>query len=175
MWKTLPYRTKNIVLAVGFIVVVVLVYFVSFSRTISLYQENERLIRAESNKGNLPLKIASLNKKIQKTDSLIEISQVNYQTRLMNTLGDRTKARKVKLTSIQDESFKQFDGLPYETFKITFQGKFVNLVKLLNDIEGNFGLGIVQSVNFRKVTDKRTKQVSLYLDVYLTRVKSKDE
>lgn len=175
MWKTLPYRTKNIVLAVGFIVVVVLVYFVSFSRTISLYQENERLVRAESNKGNLPLKIASLNKKIQKTDSLIEISQVNYQTRLMNTLGDRTKARRVKLTSIQDESFKQFDGLPYETFKITFQGKFVNLVKLLNDIEGNFGLGIVQSVNFRKVTDKRTKQVSLYLDVYLTRVKSKDE
>ena len=175
MWNSLPYRTKNIIVAIGFLVVLILVYLLSFSRTIALNQENKRLLNAEKNKGNLPLKIASLNKKIQRTDSLIEISQVNYQTRLMNTLGERTKARKVVLTSIQEESFKQFEGQPYETFKLTFQGDFINLVKLLQDIEGNFGLGIIQSIDFRKVTDKRTKEVSLNLDVYLTRVLSNND
>ncbi len=175
MWKQLPYRTKNIVLSITFLVVLVLVYLLSFSKTVALYQENQRLVKTEENKGNLPLKIASLNKKIQQTDSLIEISQVNYQTRLMNTLSERTKARKVQLMSIQDERFKQFEGQPYETFKLTFSGGFKGLVQLLHDMEGNFGLGIVQSVNFRKVTDKRTKKVSLLLDVYLTRVKSDEK
>ncbi len=168
--KNWSYRKKNLALLILFPVILIVGYFLSFSKSIELYEENNRLESYEGRELNLPLKIASLNKRVQRLDSLITINQYSYQSRLFNTTSVYCEKYGTSLIEVRGFDFKQYEDLPYETYKIRLEGKYHDLLKVLNDMENNFGLGKVQSVSFTKEFNRKTKRTSLLLSVYLTRV-----
>jgi len=168
--KNWSFRKKNIALLIAIPIVIILGYFLSFSKTIELHQENNKMLGYEGQKENLPLQIASVNKGIQRLDSLILMNEESYQARLINTLTTYCEQYGTTLIEAKGVKFPQYENLPYETYSLKVEGRYINLIKTLNAMEGDFGLGKVQSVNFLRETNRKTKRVSLTLNLYLTRV-----
>lgn len=168
--KNWSYKKKNIALIIAIPVIIILGYFLSFSKTIELSNENDKLIGYESQKDNLPLKIASVNRNIQKLDSLILLTEESYQARLLSTLAEYCDQFGTALIEVKDVEFAQYEKLPYETYSLKIEGKYVGLVKTLQAMENNFGLGKIQSVNYQKEINRKTKRITLTLQLYLTRV-----
>ena len=168
--KNWSFKRKNLAVTIAIPVLLILGYFLSFSRTIALQNDNERLRGYETQEDNLPLKIAAARKRIQTLDSIISINEVSYQARLLHTLTDYCKQYRTSLIEVKDVDFKQYEKLPYDSYRIKIEGKYINLVKTLNALEQNFGLGKVQSISYQREEDRRTKRVSLALTIYLTRV-----
>ena len=73
--KKRTYRKKNVLLLTAIPVLLLLGYVFSFSKTIALHEENERLKSYDGQKDNLPLKIATVRKRIQTLDSQRRLSQ----------------------------------------------------------------------------------------------------
>lgn len=168
--KNWSYKKKNTVLLSVIPFILILGYFLSFSKTIELSDENSRIRGFEYQKENLPLKIASVNKSIQRLDSLISLNEESYQARLLGTLSQYCKKFKTELTEVKDVEFTQYEKLPYETYSLKIEGRYINLVQTLQAMENDFGLGKIQSVNFQKEINRKTKRVSLVMQLYLTRV-----
>ena len=164
------FKRKNLAVTIAIPALLILGYFLSFSRTIELQKDNERLRGYEAQEDNLPLKIAAARKRIQTLDSIISINEVSYQARLLQTLTDYCKQYRTSLLEVKDVDFKQYETLPYDSYRIRIEGRYANLVRTLNALEKNFGLGKVQSVSYDKEEDRRTKRVSLVLSIYITRV-----
>lgn len=168
--KNWSYKKKNTVLISVMPLILIVGYFLSFSQTIELSNENNRIKGFEFQKENLPLKIASVNKRIQRLDSLISLNEESYQARLLGTLAQYCDQYKTELTEVKDVEFAQYEKLPYETYSLKIEGRYVNLVQTLQAMENDFGLGKIQSVNFQKEINRKTKRVSLVMQLYLTRV-----
>ena len=168
--KNWSYKKKNVVLISAFPLIMLLGYFLSFSKTMELSSENNQLKGYEMQKDNLPLKIASVNRSLQKLDSLISLNETSYQARLLSTLSTYCEKYNTVLIEVKDVEFTQYEKLPYETYSLKIEGKYINLVKTLQAMENNFGLGKIQSVNYQKEINRKTKRISLVLQLYLTRV-----
>jgi len=168
--KNWSYRKKNIGLLILLPVTLILGYFLSFSKSIALYEENDKLETYKERELNLPLKIASLKKKSLLLDSLISINESSYQSRLVNTTNVYCEQYGTRIIEVKDFSFKQYEALPYESYKLKLEGSYKNLLQVLNEIEYNFGLGKVQSISFMRERSRKTNRTSLSLSIYLTRV-----
>ena len=168
--KNWSYKKKNTALILTLPLILLVGYFFSFSKTIELSDKNNRIRQIESQKENLPLKIASVNKNIQQLDSLISLNEESYQARLLGALSQYCKKYTTELTEVKDVEFAQYEKLPYETYSLKFEGRYVDLVQTLQAMENDFGLGKIQSVNFQKEINRQTKRVSLVMQLYLTRV-----
>ena len=164
------FKKKNLAVTIAIPVLLILGYVFSFSKTIALRKDNERLKGYEYQKDNLPLKIASVKKRIQTLDSMISITEVSYQARLLSTLTDYCTQNGTSLIEVQDVDFDQYEQLPYDSYRIKIEGRYTALIQTLDALEKNFGLGKVQSVGYVRELDRRTKRVSLVLSIYLTRV-----
>ncbi|MGB3468386.1 MAG: hypothetical protein WBA74_24085 [Cyclobacteriaceae bacterium] len=168
--KNWSYKKKNIALAITIVVLLIVGYFLSFSKTLELTRENEQLRSDEDSGTNLPLRIASVNRNIQKLDSLILLNEESYQARLLGTLSKYCQKHKTTLLEVKDVEFSQYENAPYETYSIKMEGKYTDLIRTMSDMENNYGLGKIQSVNFATETERKSKKVSLVLQLYLTRV-----
>lgn len=176
--KNWTYTKKNSFLAGGIILLLVAGYFLSFSKTIALSEENDKLRSYEGSGSNLPLQIAAVNRNIQRLDSLISLNEENYQARLLGTLSEYCHKNQVTLMGVEGVEFPQYENTPYETYHISIEGRYTNLIRTIADMENNYGLGKIQSVRFETETERRSKKTRLILRLYLTRVivsKNKDQ
>ena len=164
MFKNWSYKRKNITFLVAVVLLLIGSYFGSIAKTIQLSQENTALEEGYNHANDLQNKLAVLSMQKTKIDSLLKTLDLEGEDQLL--LRQLTNAGNPKRTPLIEymEVNKRSSRDVYNLFK--FQGSYQELLKLLLIIERRRYGGSLASVNFSTVTNRRTKEKKLFMDLY---------
>ena len=164
MFKDWSYRKKNITFWVGIGLILLIGYFFSFSPTIQLQRDNDRLKRSIVNADQLYRKVTSLKRDKKTIDSLRQHMDLRGGDQLL--LRELTFLIKPAVTPLVEyaEVQKRDTKEKFNLFK--FSGDYRNLVRLLRDVENRRLGGGVVSVRFHTETNRRTRETKLYMALY---------
>lgn len=169
-------KTNLILLALGFVVVLLISYPLTIKKTVELkdnYKKKRQKLESVKNADKLINTLLQENKFL---DSILKVNdlQVNasFQQLLLNKITKYTQDNSgVKLTSLS--SPHKFESKQIkETYIIETQGGFSALLTFLHYLE-NQRLGEVISITFIKNKNYRKNTFELSLKIYLQKVKTK--
>ncbi|CAM1365447.1 conserved hypothetical protein [Tenacibaculum sediminilitoris] len=165
-----------ILLAVGFVVVLLISYPLTIQKTVQLKKEYRKGQQRLQDAKNADQQINTLLQENRFLDSILKANdlQVNasFQQLLLNKITKYTQDNSsLKLTSLS--SPHKFESKQIkETYIIETKGSFTGLLKFLHYLE-NQRLGEVTSITFKKNKNYRKNTFELFLKIYLQKVKTK--
>lgn len=169
-------KTNLILLALGFVVVLLISYPLTVKKTVELkddYKKKRQRLESVKNADKLINTLLQENKFL---DSILKVNdlQVNasFQQLLLNKITKYIQENSgVKLTSLS--SPHKFESKQIkETYIIEVQGGFSALLTFLHYLE-NQRLGEVTSITYIKNKNYRKNTFELSLKIYLQKVKTK--
>ena len=166
MFKDWTYKRKNIAFLVGLVLILILGYQLSISKTLDLRNSNLRLEQSAVNSDQLHRKAAVLKRDRQRIDSLRQALDVQTGDQLL--LRQLTGVSKPSLTPLVEysEVRKRETREKFNLFR--FSGSYHDLLELLHNIElRRLGGGLV-SARFVSETNKRTRETKLYMTIYFS-------
>lgn len=164
MFEDWSHKKKNIVFLSGIGLVLVLGYFLAISKTIGLYQENTRFEQSNSNAVQLQRQLMTLSAEKRTIDSLLNTLDLEGGEQLL--LRQLTKVSNPYKTPLTEYSEVQKRETRERFSLFEFEGGYRELVKLLFEVERRKFGGGVASVKFNVVTDRRSKESKLFMDLY---------
>lgn len=169
-------KTNLILLALGFVVVLLVSYPLTIKKTVELkgdYIKKRQRLESVKNADKLINTLLQENKFL---DSILKVNDLqanaSFQQLLLNKITKYTQDNSgVKLTSLS--SPHKFESKQIkETYIIETQGGFSALLMFLHYLE-NQRLGEVTSITFIKNKNYRKNTFELSLKIYLQKVKTK--
>lgn len=152
-------KTKNIILLIGFILLIVLCYQLAISKTITLKKEFNTLKQQEILFKNTPKQISLLKQKQKYYDSLLNKYQIkgsSLQNNLLKTINAYAGANNIKVVSFLEPHSIRKDELKINTYQFTFEGNYNNILKLIHKLEQDTKFGEIINLHFEKKKNFRT-------------------
>ena len=177
-WDSITYRQKNKFLLGGAVLLLLICYLFAFRNTIDLYQSNNAAEEKLEALKTAPQQIAALNKKLGFLNSRVKqyVRDDNFdQEDILVSISDFCKQNRLKIVEFPKSERKQKEDIVIETFHFTVEGNYVNLVKLIYDIEVVNKIGRIASLNFETQVDRRSKVKRLLVSVYLQNLRNNNE
>lgn len=174
MWKKLSNKKKAHYLVYAFFVVLLLVYVLSFKKTIAEYSTCSKLEQQLKGLEYAPVKIGEYEQKIKYIEATIGAnSSVGelYQELLLTLISGYCKKNGLTLNEFPEPHHFQQKNLVIETYPVVIKGSFVPMLKLLHHIELNKSYGRVVSARFVKKKDNETQKMHLFMTLYIQHVK----
>ena len=167
-------KNKNILLVVGFFVVLFIAYSFSIKKTIeakelltTLWSEKELQSNAQSKIFNLQQENAHLDAILRKRDLSIENS---FQQTLLKKINSFAEKEKITIISFEEPHEFERNEINLKTYFFEIKGDFRALLKLINELERQ-QLGQLVSVNFTKKKKYRTNRTALSCQFYIQKLK----
>lgn len=165
MLNNLTYSKKIAVIFGGFVLLLILAYRFSFSKTIKLYKETkakqEKLVWLKEKEKEIPVlqsQMALLDKAYNSSDS----SSIRDQ--LTAFISDYAEQNNCVVTEIPEKSFYSSSQLNIQTNKFVIKGTYKSLLQLMLNVETQYNYSAkVVSAKFHSVKDLQTKQTNLFL------------
>jgi hypothetical protein len=172
--KALTYKKKNQYLGIGTVLFFIVIYLLVISNTVNLYVTNKELRAKLQDAESAPGKRNGLKKKLDK-----------FNNSLSTYIADSLKNREFILTLVSDFSQKNHitlkevppaitsfeKGFTIETNMIIAEGNYIDLLKLVYEIEQKNKVARPVSVNFQKAFDFKRKKDVLTLTLYLQNIR----
>jgi len=161
-------KTKNIILLISFLVLIILCYRFAISNTLKVKKEYRSLKQQELFFKNTPKQVALLKQKQQYYDSLLTIYQINgnsIQNSLLKTINIYVDSIKVKLIDFVEPHVFKGDDISVKTYQFTLEGNYNDILKLVYKLEQETKFGEIISLNFEK--KKNFKTGRFYLQAYV--------
>ena len=159
----------------GTILLLVICYLFAFSNTVDLYLKNQDAHKKLLALENAPEQIAGLNKRLHYLNSKVKqyVRDDKFeQEDILVTISDFCKSNKLRIVAFPKSEIKQKDDIAIETFNFTVEGGYVNLVKLIYEIEVVQKIGRIASLHFESKVDRRTKIKHLTVNVHLQNLRN---
>ena len=175
-YKAFKYRQYNLFLLGGFILFLIIGYYLSFSETLHLYQENndyeQKLEEASSAprviaESKMDLKVLDAQMKAYAFDSIIN------QEYLLAEVSNFCSMNKVIFQSFPHYTVQEEKDFTIHTNNNIAEGTFSNLLKLVYHIEQVVKIGRIASVQFLRKQDKKTKRVYLTAKIHVQSIQLK--
>ena len=167
MLKSLTYPKKVYLIVGSFVLFMILVFQLVFSKTIHLFKDTtikkEKLTWLKEKEKEIPALQAQmnlLNKAYNSTDS----SSIRDQ--LTAYISDFAEQHNCWVTEIPEKNLYYGSQLNVQTNKFVIKGSFNELLQLLNSVETEFTYTAkVVSVKMHSTKDLQTKQTNLFLTI----------
>jgi hypothetical protein len=171
--KKLSYKRKNVFLLIGGLLLLVITWEFSFSKTWTLFTANQKMSNAmqysqNGMKGiqNIKAEISQLNTKISRFDT-----SSSRQQELIGYISRFAEKENFKIIEIPKTTSEKNNGFQIETNILKVQGDYIGLVKLIYSIEYKDHLCKVAGVDFQKNINLKTHQEYLITTLYLQNIK----
>lgn len=166
----MTYKSKNISLVVGFILVLILSYQLAISKTFTLRNEYYVLKKEALLFKNTPKQLSLLKQKQIYYDSLLhryQIKGTSVQNNLLKTINTFTESNNLKVVRfLEPHAFKKND-LVIKTHQFTLEGDYNAILKLIHYLEQQTKFGEIINLHFQKKKNFKTGKFYLQADVLL--------
>jgi hypothetical protein len=170
--KALSYKQKNRILLGASLAFCLIVYFLAIKKTVHVYSEYSALKKQVNEAEDLPVKIAMLEKQLQKLNaSAGNGTEVNEQA-LLEIVTGYCSANNLILRDFPKTFNYRRKDMDIETNVFTVEGPFIKGLKMLYELERSPEAGKVSSVLFQKKEDIQTKRQYLTATVYVQYLKN---
>ncbi len=177
MWNNLSYKKRFIRLIIGAVLLIWVSFKFAIMPSVELKQNLNQLKVQLKSIENAPYKLQTINKRL--TDIEKQIGDVSGTEGsggyLIDKVGEFCKRNRLVLNEIPEKHTFNKDEFKIETYKLVIQGSFINLVKLLHEVETKPVAGKVRSVTFESEYDLREKRKYLYGNFYIQSIRSAKE
>ncbi len=148
-----------------------LIYNISLGETIALKENFESLQDQVANEPGYSKSLALISEQIREVESIISSSRSVDETTQQKILNYIEKSKHGANLVEVPEGVSYGHGIyAIETHEIVLRGTYVQLVKLINDFETDFGFAKLKSVEFFRNENLRLKTTSLYARLYFQNI-----
>lgn len=162
---------KNKILIFGFLFGIFLCYQLAIKKTMIYYNDYKSKYLLISDSGLKQESLKDLNKKELELDTLISMNNLSnrdsFQNDLLKQLSFYAISNDLRIIDFKEPHVINSSGLITTNYFFTLEGSFNGSVKLLNNIENNFNLGIIKHISFLKKKDFKTDTDKLFVEVIL--------
>jgi len=151
-------RNKNIFLLVGFLIMVLISYQLSISRTISLKKDINLLKEQNINSDNLARLSANLGQREKFADSVLKknnIKGVSIQNNLLELLNSEALKGDFIITQFTEPHHIIENEVAITSYQFGLKGSFRSIENVLYQLEQEYNFGQVSHVRFEKKRDYR--------------------
>jgi hypothetical protein len=165
--KYLPY---------GFVLLLLLIYYIAIKNTLVLKAECSKLIKEKTLEQGAPTEILTLKNKLFEINQIIgNVGDENETDPLLEFISSQNKNNRSKLIDYQPSHFNKNKLFLVETRIAKFEGSYINLLKLLYNFEQNFKAGKVVSVSFETVQKLNNDRLGLTMTIYIQSILGNDK
>ena len=177
MLDNLSFRIKNLGLLGLTIVMLLVAYVLSISKTIDLYASNARLSNQIEQAVSAPKQIALLRRQANEMKSMFSLEDQPIDVRgfLMHELSTVCEENNVLFDNFSESASFIKDDLIVETHKATISGNYVDVLQVSYQVSKNLKGARMVSLQFTKEKDRRSKRERLLAHIYIQSILSKDE
>lgn len=167
--------TKNFLLIAGFLMVLLVAYQYSFSKTFEVMNELEELqFQVEQNSSSLQ-NIHSLETKEVYLDSIISVNRIgktSLQNNLLQVLNEYSEELSYKIISFKEPHIHAEEGGKTKITSIQFvlEGQYRNLEEILYKLEKDYSFGALSHVKFERKKDYRLNKSYLQCSVVVQNI-----
>ncbi|PQV47442.1 hypothetical protein CLV33_107231 [Jejuia pallidilutea] len=163
-------KTKNIVLVVGFLLVLLLCYQLAISKTVALKKEYNTLKQEEILFENAPKQLSLLKQKRMYYDSLLTKYKINgssLQNSLLQTINSFADSSNIKVIGFLEPHIIQMNDLKVKSYQFTLEGEYNSIIQLIYKLEQETKFGEISNLHFIKKKNFRTGKYFLQAHVLL--------
>ena len=173
MLKEVSYKNKNRFLMAGVLLLLVILYPLSFKPSFLLYKKCSYMRQQVSLAKDAPIRVAILRNQEKEFDHVLGITkgEDNSQERILSTIADYCQENKILLKEFPKTISKQEKEYLIETNYFTIEGGFVKLLKLCYELEQKNKVGKIASVNYELKKDYKTQEDFLTAMIYIQNIK----
>lgn len=164
MWDKLTYSRKTSVILIGFILIMIFGYKLSFYMTFELRseikQKEEKLTWLKDREKELPF----IRSKMALIEEAYTNDSISIRDKLTAYISDFAENSGSVVTEIPEYSEYRNANLNIQTNVFTIKGQFNELVRLIYELESKFKVTAkIMSARFFSIKDMQTKRKNLYL------------
>ncbi|WMJ72540.1 hypothetical protein RCC89_05105 [Cytophagaceae bacterium ABcell3] len=174
MLKNLTFKKKNQLILIASPVLFIMLYYFVFSNTVGLVVDNLRLKEEIKEAAGAKGQLGAYKAKLENIDLKLRnytIDSVKNREYIFHVVGQFCVANNLTLKDFPTLPEEVHDGYKIETNKIIIEGGFLDLLKILYEIEKVTEAGRPASVVFEKKEDRKRKREVLELIIYLQNLK----
>lgn len=171
--QSLTYQRKFLFLSLGLMVLVVLAYYLSISRTIEQLALHGELSRKVTQVQDVERDLSKL--KAQRSelpqhvgDGQVALGDFNHQ--LLHTVGQFCEKNDLLLADFAEPKIGVDKGYEVETGILTIGGDYKKLLQLVALLQRDFKMGSVVSIDFVKEKNYRKNVEELFVKVYVQKI-----
>lgn len=151
--------TKNLLLIVSFISVLIISYQFCFVKTFETWKQLDELKSEINNNSEAQINKINLESREDYLDSIISTKTVgssSLQNNLLKVLNHYSEEYSLKIISFQ-EPHEQIllDNSEIISFQFVLEGKYINLERLLFKLESQYSFGSISHINFETKKNHR--------------------
>ncbi|AUC13873.1 hypothetical protein BTO06_01315 [Tenacibaculum sp. SZ-18] len=171
----MDYRRKNIILLVGFLIILPLLYYTAFKSTLDLKNRYQKLVKEKIEIDNVTSKMFAYNQEGKYIDSVLAKENIfvdnSFQQILLKKINSHQELSKIQILEFNNPIEVLDNSIKSHLYPITLKGDFNNLLQFLNFFERE-SLGEIKSYKFLKKKNYARRKEYLVLEVILKRVLS---
>jgi hypothetical protein len=164
------YHKKILILSLLTVIVFIISYQLGFKKTIILRREYHSNIQLLQKVTSAPILLSQLIKQRNSIESSYGLFSDNLQAqeKLLDKVDQfNSSLKSVKVVELSEPVFSSVEDFTVCNQQIVLQGKFQNLVEYLRLLEDDYSLGQINSAEFYKVKEARSKKEVLYMKLFI--------
>lgn len=169
------YNQKNIVFLIGFILLVVMAYQLSFSKTTQIKKQYINLKFQDDQFALTSKNTNYLQNQHKYYDSILTkfqvSSEISFQHNLLNKLHQFSKKNNLKIRNFEQPHIINLNKTTrQETYQFKVEGNYTSIIALIYNLEQTNKMGKIISSLFEKKKDYRTSKESLLCTILLQKI-----
>ena len=166
-------RQRNILLVLGFVLLIVLGYQFAIAETLEKRKELQQLTAEQSLSEGIPKKLASLRQREAYYDEVLgqyQIQGQSIQANILRAVNNYVSQYDLIIDEFKEPHVVERNGLTVNTYAFTLRGEYNQLLGLVHQLEQKTRFGELASVRFEKKKDYRRNRDYLTCTIWLQHV-----
>lgn len=173
MGEKLSYQRKFLLLCLAVVIIGVVAYYLSFSRTFEQLAVHTDLNKKVTQVAHVQRDLSNLQThSVELPDNIgsaqVDLGDFNHQ--LLHTVGHFCEKNNLLLADFAEPTIGVDKGYEVETGILTIGGDFKPLIQLISLLQRDFKMGRVVSVDFVKEKNYRKNVEELVVKVYVQKI-----
>lgn len=163
-------KQKNILLVIGFVLILFICYQMAISRTLEQKQQYSKLSKEELLSKNAPKQLSLLKVKEKHYDSLLtkyQLDESSIQNNLLKVITKFAEINDLKIVSFFEPHVITKNDLTISTYMFSVEGNYNNINQLIYLLEQQTKFGEIINLHFEKKKNYRTGKFYLQAKVLL--------
>ena len=174
MFNGISYKNKFFALIGLTILFAVIAYTLAFKKTFMIKEEYKKIKSQLEIVDKAPEEIARYEKKMREYNSLLDIDLTenkDAQEILLEEISNYCEEHKMILKEMPRIHISSDQGYEVWTNTVVIGGDFIQLLKLLNNMEKQKVFGTISSVKFHSEENFRSRRRFLTMTMYIQNIK----
>lgn len=169
-FKKMTYKKKKQFLLIGSLLFLLFAYNFVISRTVNLYRNNQRLMREVTEGITAPEKKRMLEQRLEVFNSSLNryfADSLRNREYILGVVSEFCNKNHLVLREYPASKVSAEKDFEIETNVVVAEGDFINLLKLVYELEQKVKIARPASVNFEKKFDHKRRRDVLSVTIFL--------